>query len=547
MNLIGGSGMDKDGLGGSTIHQNESADQRFVISTDENGTFLTVYPPAAGASPVTEPEVVEALNVKEIINYQFPLILKSVKEATGSPVKISVPQAQLKEPDIQVLVERDRMEAFVIISVADDSRLATPDEVMTKIEAAGVRYGVNSESIKRACQQPGPKLSVATGQPPKDGQDARIVYTFNLEKSSKPIENENGSVDYKNINLFTTVCKGDVLAEKTTPVPGKSGTDVLGNAIQPKPGRDLPLPLGKNVIADGNKIVAAISGQVMIINNKVHVMPVIVINGDVDFSSGNIEFTGNVTVKGSVQPGFSIKAGGDIEVQGSVSGGVIEGRNITIRMGIQGMFRGHLKASQNVYAKFIENSNVSADGDVYVSDVILHSHISAKHKVIVEGRRGMIVGGQITAGEEIRAKVAGTQLAIATELEVGVNPVLREEYHDLCKNIHKVEASLDQTQKSLQVLRSVNQSSLTQERRDLLLKLTKAQFQLAGQAETMRNRIIQIEADLDQIRQGRIRIAEAVYPGVKIVVGTHVKSVRETIRFVTFYVDDGELKTSSYN
>jgi uncharacterized protein (DUF342 family) len=159
----------------------------------------------------------------------------------------------------------------------------------------------------------------------------------------------------------------------------------------------------------------------------------------------------------------------------------------------------------------------------------------------------MIVGGQITAGEEIRAKVAGTQLAIATELEVGVNPVLREEYHDLCKNIHKVEASLDQTQKSLQVLRSVNQSSLTQERRDLLLKLTKAQFQLAGQAETMRNRIIQIEADLDQIRQGRIRIAEAVYPGVKIVVGTHVKSVRETIRFVTFYVDDGELKTSSYN
>ncbi|KYZ77617.1 hypothetical protein AXX12_03820 [Anaerosporomusa subterranea] len=456
------------------------------------------------------------------------------------------PQAQLKEPDIQVLVERDRMEAFVIISASTNSRLATVDEVMVKLEAAGIRYGVNQESIKRVCQQPGPKLSVATGQHPKDGQDAQIVYTFNLDKNSKPAENENGSVDYKNINLFTTVSEGDILAEKIPAVPGKPGIDVLGNSIQPKPGRDLPLPIGKNVIAVEGKIIAGISGQVMFINNKVHVVPVIVINGDIDFSSGNIEFTGNVTVKGSVQPGFSIKAGGDIEVQGTVSGGIVEGRNITIRMGIQGMHRGHVKASQNVYAKFIENSNVFADGDVYVSDVILHSRVNAKHKVVVEGRRG-IVGGQITAGEEIRSKVAGTQLAIVTELEVGVNPALREEYHNLRKDIHKVENTLDQTQKSLQVMRSVDQGSLTNEKRELLLKLTKAQFQLAGQAETMRNRIIQIEADLDQIRQGRIRIAEGVYPGVKIVVGTNVKSVRETLRFVTFYVDDGELKTSTYN
>ncbi|MDF2500608.1 MAG: Flagellar Assembly Protein [Anaerosporomusa subterranea] len=538
--------MDKNGLGGFNIDQIESADQRIVISTDNNGTFLTVYPPVAGAKPVTEPEVVEALRVQEITNYQYPLILKTVKEATGSPVRIITPQAQLKEPDIQVLVERDRMEAFVIISASTNSRLATVDEVMVKLEAAGIRYGVNQESIKRVCQQPGPKLSVATGQHPKDGQDAQIVYTFNLDKNSKPAENENGSVDYKNINLFTTVSEGDILAEKIPAVPGKPGIDVLGNSIQPKPGRDLPLPIGKNVIAVEGKIIAGISGQVMFINNKVHVVPVIVINGDIDFSSGNIEFTGNVTVKGSVQPGFSIKAGGDIEVQGTVSGGIVEGRNITIRMGIQGMHRGHVKASQNVYAKFIENSNVFADGDVYVSDVILHSRVNAKHKVVVEGRRG-IVGGQITAGEEIRSKVAGTQLAIVTELEVGVNPALREEYHNLRKDIHKVEITLDQTQKSLQVMRSVDQGSLTNEKRELLLKLTKAQFQLAGQAETMRNRIIQIEADLDQIRQGRIRIAEGVYPGVKIVVGTHVKSVRETLRFVTFYVDDGELKTSTYN
>jgi uncharacterized protein (DUF342 family) len=538
--------MDKDGFDKIDIHQSESADRRFLICVDENGVFLTVHPPSPGKSPVIEPEVIEALRAKEISNYQFPLVLKTVKEATGLPVKILTPQAQPKEPDIQVLVERDRMEAFVIISTASNSRLPTPDQVMAKLEASGVRYGVNPESVKRACQHPGPKITVATGLQPEDGQDARIVYKFSVDNKAKPTENEDGSVDFKNINLFTTASEGDILAEKLPPVPGKPGIDVLGNSIQPKPGRDLPLPIGKNVMADGGKIIAGISGQVMLVNNKVQVAPVIVVNGDVDFSSGNIEFIGNVTVKGSVQPGFSVKAGGNIEIQGSVSGGILEGRDITIHMGIQGMLRGHVTAKQNVYAKFIENATVSADGDVYVSDVILHSHVSAKCKVIVEGRRGMIVGGQVTAGEEIRAKVAGTHLAIATELEVGVNPILREEYQELRKGIHKVEATLDQTQKSLQVMRSMDQDALSQQRRELLLKLTKAQFQLAGQAEAMRSRIIQIEADLDQMRLGRIRIADAVYPGVKIVVGTHVKSVREMLRFVSFYAEDGELKTGTY-
>ncbi|MDU4959880.1 MAG: FapA family protein [Sporomusaceae bacterium] len=535
--------MDKDDWREATEPQSEPSEQRFAITSDSSGVFLTVYP-EAGSVAVTEPEVVASLQAMNIFDYQLPAIVNALKAAAGVPLKIG--ESARQDPDIQVLVERDRMEAFVIITGGPGIRLATPQEVTAKLEAAGVRYGIKEENIARACQRPGPKTAVASGLAAVNGQDARIVYHFSLEKNVKPVENENGSVDYKNINLFTTVREGDLLAEKLPPIPGKAGTDVLGNVLQPKPGRDLPLPIGKNVAEKDGKVVAAIAGQVTLINKKIHVMPLIVINGDVDFSSGNIEFSGNVTIKGSVQPGFSVKAGGDIEVQGTVSGAVVEGRNVTIRMGIQGMFRGHLKASEHVYAKFIENSNVSADGDIHVSDAILHSRVSARRKVIVEGKRGMIVGGKISAGEEIRAKAAGNHLAIVTELEVGVTPVLREEYHLLCKDIHKVEASLDQTQKSLQILRAANPDSLTPERREMLLKMTKAQFQLAGQAESMRSRIAEIEVELDQVRHGRIRIADAVYPGVKIVVGTHVKSIRETVRFVSFHADDGELQTGAY-
>lgn len=537
--------MTIDGSAENNFGSPLSQSKRFVLAAADTGVFLTIFPYPQD-NPVTEPEIAAALKANNISSYSNPLLIRTIREATGQPVRIAASPASVKQPEIQVLVERERMEAYVIISRVQGANRLSTEDVMAKLETAGVRYGIDPESVERSCLQPGSKNCIASGLRPIDGQDARMVYHFDLENKAKPTENDDGRVDYKNIHVFTTVHAGDILAEKLPPIPGKSGIDVLGNIIQPKPGRDIPLPIGKNVAADGAKVIALISGQVMFANNKVHVMPVIVVNGDVDFSSGNIEFTGNVTVKGSIQPGFSVKADGDIEIQGTVCGGIVEGRNVTIRAGIQGMFRGHVKASQNVYAKFIENSNVYADEDVYVSDVVLHSHVIAKRKVVVEGRRGLIAGGQVTAGEEIRAKVAGTQLSIATDLEVGINPALRDEYQTLRRDIRKVETTLEQTQKSLQLLRSMNQATLAQDKRELLLKLTKAQFQLSGQAETMHKRMEQIEQEFDQMRKGKIRIADGVYPGVKIVVGSHVKPIREYLRFVTFYVDEGELKTGSY-
>jgi uncharacterized protein (DUF342 family) len=80
----------------------------------------------------------------------------------------------------------------------------------------------------------------------------------------------------------------------------------------------------------------------------------------------------------------------------------------------------------------------------------------------------------------------------------------------------------------------------------MLLKLTKAQFHLIGQTETMRNRIAQIELALEEMRYGRIKVADTVYPGVKLVVGTLVKPVRDSIKFANFYAEDGEIKTGSY-
>ena len=519
----------------------------FEIVLEDDGYYLTVQPTAEGRDPVKEPEVLQALREKNVKDINTSTVLRTIKEASGTRVKIAPSPEKEVDPHISILVSRDRMEASLQIDIPKNCRKVSLDEVFAKIAQSGVTVGVDNAQVEQAFNRPGVRFTIAKGQPPVDGQNARIYYHVDIDNKGRPAENEDGSVDFKNLNLFTTVAEGQTIAEKIPPTLGTQGIDVLGQPAFAKAGKDITLPIGKNVsVTTENVITASMAGQVVVSNNKINVVPVIEIKNDVDLSTGNIEFVGSVIVRGTVQNGFTVKAAGDVEIMGTVSGGTVEGKNVTIRMGVQGMFNGHIKAQENVSAKFIENATVFAGGDVIVTDVILHSQVSAGRRVVVDGRRGQITGGRIMAGEEIRAKVVGTHRTPNTDLEVGANPMLREEYLALRKEMKKIEFTYDQTLKGLNILRAMDQRTLPDDKKEMLLKLTKAQFQLAGQVETMRNRLLEIELAFEEMKHGKIKVSDTIHPGTKIVIGSLVKPIRETAQFVTYFAEDGEIKMTSY-
>ncbi|HWQ62170.1 MAG TPA: FapA family protein, partial [Negativicutes bacterium] len=313
-----------------TPEESVSVDGSFQIDQQDDGVYLTVKPAQGDGTPVREPLVMEELKSRDIQDYNFSAIIRIVKESSGTPVKIAEKSAPPAEPEIQVLVDRDRMSASLQIVKPKGSRPLAFDEVLEKIHSAGVVQGIDMEAVKRAYDRPGTPVTAARGDAPVNGTDATISYAYDMNTKGRPVELEDGRVDFKDLNLFTVVAEGDVLAEKLPPTQGTPGVDVLGQPIFPKQGKDIPLPLGKNVYADENKIRAGIAGQLQLQNNKLHVSPVIEIKGDVDLSTGNVEFVGNVVVRGSVQSGFTVKADGNVEIYGSVSGGTVEGNNVVI-------------------------------------------------------------------------------------------------------------------------------------------------------------------------------------------------------------------------
>ena len=521
----------------------ETVNGDFTIQVRDDGVFLVVTPPDAEGKPIEVGQVLDALAERKLTDYDRAVVEDIVRQKSGVPAKIAEKSNSKIKADISVVVSRDRMEAFLQIDLPEGAAKPDMDTVINKMHEVGVTYGILSESVSLALRQPGLRVLCARGTPAENGTDAKIQALLDLSNQGKPAELADGSVDFKNISMYTDVAKGQAVAEKIPATPGIPGSDVLGNPVPPRPGKDLMFQHGANLQVEENiKLVAMVGGNLVIQGNKMSVSPILQIKSDVDLATGNIDFSGDVAIQGSVQEGFSVKAGGNIDIAGIVSGGSVSGHNVNVRLGILGLNKGVIKATGNVIAKFIENATVEADQDILVNDVVLHSHLSAGGKIRVEGKRGQIVGGVAAAGDEIVAKSAGTASTIDTELQAGVNPKLREEYFRLRKEIKPMEESLDQLQKGLVKLRSIDQNLLSPEKKEMMLKLTRAQFSAMGQVETSRKRLCELEAACEELRGGQVRIADYVYPGVKIVIGSLVKPIQEITRYVTYYADGGDIK-----
>jgi len=531
------------------INSLPSQDGRYQITATDAGVHLSVWPPLNVGLPVKKTDIIEALSKQNFTNFDCDFISMMIKEATGQPTLIINSQQSLPmEPNICIKVRRDRLEARINITTPEDVPTVTMPQLIEKVNSAGVVYGVDVKVLEALTQtRSGSDILFAHGDPPCDGNNAFLKYHVDSDSQGRPVEMDDGRVDFKENNSFLCVEEGQLLVEKIPATPGTTGIDVFGLPIPAKPGKDILMPVGKNVInVDDWRLYAAIDGHLNIfLDKRINVIPVIVIPGDVDYSTGNIEFKGSVIVRGSVQPDFSVKAGGNVEVCGSICGGIVEANNIIIHRGIQGMGRSVIKARERIVANFIENAIVYADQEIFISDVILNSSVFAGIRVIVEGRRGLIRGGRISAGEEIRAFTIGNQANITTDIEVSVNPFLKDELISLRLESKKAKTLCEELKHSLSYILSQGIENLTAEKRERYEKKQTEYNTLTDRVEEMCQRIINIENLLHSLKPGKICVYGVIYPGVKIFIGTLIKPLNDSLQYISLYAQDGEIKFSS--
>ncbi len=414
-----------------------------------------------------------------------------------------------------------------------EGKWPTLRDAQLALKEAGVTYGVRRELLGMVVRQGSgdEPVVVAEGRRPVPGVDGQVKYGFNVETELRPAEREDGTVDYYELGAVQSVTQGQVLAIRVPPVAGTPGVNVYGEVVSAPEGGDVRLLPGRNVALeeDGNRLISLGEGQpVLEKDGRVSVYPLYRVNGNVDFSVGNVNFIGSVEVAGDVGPGFSVRAQGDIIVRGSSSGELLEaGQDVLVNGGIQGQGRGRVRAGRDVRARFVENASVDCQRQL-VSGSVLHSQVNCAGRVEAASGKGLIVGGSVRAFEAVVARTIGSPLATPTEIRVGSDPAARAELERLGAELNEVRRNVTSVKSQLFTVQSlVRGGDRSQELQARRVRLVRSLRLLSERQAELEDRLEALESATHSNSQALL-VAEVVHPGVTLTVGVETVFVDET-------------------
>lgn len=423
------------------------------------------------------------------------------------------------EAKIEVEVSDDKLKAFLRFEPGSAEEISAAD-IKSELKKAGIVYGIKDYSIKKiaAERKVVEKKLVAEGKEAVKGKDGKLVYHFEEKEKQAGKLREDGTIDFHNLDLINNVRRGEKIITKIAPEPGEAGINVYGEEITPPPLKEAEFPRSKNTVKKDNSIYAAKDGQIIRRGNKIEIKDIYTVRGDVDLSTGNIDFVGSVKVFGNVKEGFEIKADGDVEIAGNVGAADIKASgNVLIKKGFLGRNKGKIKADGDFTARFVENGSVSAD-NVKVYQAIMHSNVRAKNNIIVKGGKGLIVGGKVMAQHLIEADIIGSSLATKTEIVIGLEPELREDLNNNNQELKNINKNLDKIAKSMNILNKIKESGrkLPKDKEELFKKLEATASRLKEKKSELEKENEEIEADLRVSDKSLIRANKAIFPGVQL-------------------------------
>ena len=522
----------------------------FQLQIKEDGTYLKLFDSEPGGLSLNYDEISNYLIDKKIYEYDKIALGRGIANLKHmTEVKLTSAVILPQDEYMRVVIDEDRMKATCrFYPPTNGGKHLTKEDIISELVKAGVKYGVAEMKIsqylrdRRYCSD----YILANATMPIQGRDAEITYHFSTDLTMKPKTNEDGSVDFHQLDIISHVNKGDLLATLTPVDFGRPGIDVTGKPLKPNKVINRVLRHGNKISMseDGFRLYSDVAGHVSLTDGRVFVSDTYEIAADVDSSTGDIDYEGNVVVKGNVITGFSVKARGDIEVYGVVEGAYIEaGGQIILRRGMQGMNKGILKADSNIITKFIENAEVIAGGYIN-TDSIMHSKVSAKGDIVVAGKRGFVTGGVIRSGTMISLKTSGSHMGTNTVLEVGIDPRVLDEFRELEMQIANLKAEKERVTQAIATIRKKLQgeSNISYTKLETLKQITQASIHLNTQLTeaTQKYDVLKLEVEINA--SGMIKVQDTVYPGTKIIISNVIYYVRDALQHTKFIRDRADIK-----
>jgi uncharacterized protein (DUF342 family) len=420
-------------------------------------------------------------------------------------------------------------------------------ELQLVLREAGVHAPLDETAVKEALERVSEGLRTevvaARGIPPEPGKDGWLEVLVDLSGPIPPSQAERGNVDLKSSSLIRNVSAGQPLAVVHPPEAGRPGLDVTGKVLPSGAGAECEPRLGSNVKRADNDpllLVASTDGHVRMLDGVLEVQECFLVRGDVDYASGNIAFAKSVQAQGDVKSGFSVEAGGDIEIHGLVEDCRLKaGGKVFVRGGFTGGGKGVLEAGDEISLAYVRNQTVRGAGDIVIAKEAVNARLQSRGSVKVAG---LLAGGRAQAKRAVICQVAGTEMGTPTLLEAGHDYAVAEEMAEIRKvlgDMGRYARKLEEGLRSLEDLERINRS-LERWSIELVFEAERMRSKVEAKIAALRERFGELEALSCDESKAMVQVRKKAYPGTVIRIGDDTLRVEEPIEGPsTFRSKDG--------
>lgn len=441
---------------------------------------------------------------------------------------------------IRLLVAKDGSSADLLIpaNVADDE-LSYESCLQLLHEASVEVNGQVTERLREAIASytPGEELreQIAFGTPVEHGTDGYIEWCEELVQEdsnptvTEPENQEPSAVCFYSRSAFIMVEAGQRLGRIVPPTDGADGRDVRGQNVPAKPGKPIKVRLDESVgsSSDGT-MTAQIDGVLSRSREKIAIRQYLEIPGYVDFSTGNIDFDGDVKILKGVRDLFEVRASGNIEIASLIESSTIRsGGDIFASGGMAGRERGLLVAGGDLTIRYIDSTDVTVNGVLRFEREMINCRSMIRGSI--ESPSGSIIGGECTVIGKVSVAVLGSNSSVVTSLNLGQVPMLESKHAALEKLVLALEAKSQKMQRELDQLLAPGRILSNQDR--------ERQTEISFELHTVRSQYLKCEvsirelaARINSVRTVDVSVEKMLFAGVRIAIGNQIFRISKDIK-----------------
>lgn len=362
-------------------------------------------------------------------------------------------------------------------------------------------------------------ILVARGVRPVNGADGRIEWHCKVpEDHGAGKEREDGSVDYRERMTFVHARANEHLLTLIPPTRGTNGVDYQGKVLPAKDGAWVRPKAGRNVKYRGKdelELFSTADGVLDIEDGFIHIRKQLTVE-KVDFSTGNIHYSGDVRVLDSANANFLVEAEGVVNINGDVHQATVRGEHVHVGGRV---ISSAIVSGGNVVLKwFVERGSVRANSRVKVLGDVVGTSIDCGGPLVMPD--GRLVAAKVRAIGGGSFGWLGGKEGEPAEIVVGLEDCALPCLDEVSAKIGELEADIAKLNVRLAPIQASGAAAIS----EMAAHQRESYKKLKAQVKAYEDKLAEFkERKVELLKPYRsklkpvVKVAEGISAGVKIV------------------------------